>query len=771
MKPLDGLVVIEFSQFLSGSSAALRLADMGARVIKIEHLGIRYVDQASIVNRNKESYAVNLNNPDELTKVKKLIGQSNVIIDNYQIGMLEKLGLGYESVKKINPDIVYGTITGYGKVGPWVDKSGQDILVQSLSGATWLNGDQDHPPVTFGLPISDLLAGAHLVQGILSCLVRSERSGKGGLVEVSLLESLLDFQFEVLTTYLNDGGQLPIRSSVHNAHAYLGAPYGIYVTMDGYIAIAMGSVVRLGQLIGCQEVMSYTNPKQWFTHRDEIKGYLQNHLKKNKTEHWLNILETSDYWCADVFDWDKLLMHDGFKALHMIQEVGRPGEKPLRTTRCPIRMNGERLKSSRWVPTVGEHNLKIDNEFNLRISSSPTGQHVLNKGVNQASFDKPLQGITVVDFSQFLSGPSASLRMADLGARVIKVERPDIGDICRTLYISNLELDGDSTLFHSINRNKESFAADLKKSRDFEYVVQLIQKADVLIQNFRPGVMERLGLHYEAVKEINPRIIYGEITGYGTEGPWKEKPGQDLLVQSLSGVTWINRDCMDSDSSPSPLGLAAADMFTGAHLVQGILAGLLSRNITGNGCHVEVSLMESILDSQFEELTSHLNEEDIDIVQSADNSNNNDNKASYGIYETADGYIALAMDNDKELGNLLACPSLRYYMNEKPCKGQTSSKKDMLKEHLKSKTVKEWMAVLQSVEYCCAEVLNWNQMMQHEGFKALDMIQEVRRTNGVGLKTTRCPIRVDGQKFISPLGSPTIGEHNTKILGEFIENK
>lgn len=154
-----------------------------------------------------------------------------------------------------------------------------------------------------------------------------------------------------------------------------------------------------------------------------------------------------------------------------------------------------------------------------------------------SSFSKPLEGLVVLDFSQFLSGPSASLRMADLGARVIKIERPPDGDICRKLYISNLDLDGDSTLFHSINRNKESFSVDLKNNAEFTLVKELIKKADVLIENFRPGVMRRLGLDYENVKKINPHIIYGEITGYGHDGPWKHKPGQDLLVQSLSGIT------------------------------------------------------------------------------------------------------------------------------------------------------------------------------------------------------------------------------------------
>ncbi|MBW7461061.1 CoA transferase, partial [Paenibacillus sepulcri] len=144
---------------------------------------------------------------------------------------------------------------------------------------------------------------------------------------------------------------------------------------------------------------------------------------------------------------------------------------------------------------------------------------------------KPLEGLLVLDFSQFLSGPSAALRFADLGARVIKVERPDGGDLCRRLYISNLELDGDSTLFHSINRNKESVSANLKDPEDLKFVRSLIEKADVMIQNFRPGVMEKIGLSYETVREWNPRLVYGVVTGYGRSGPWVNKPGQDLLVQ------------------------------------------------------------------------------------------------------------------------------------------------------------------------------------------------------------------------------------------------
>src|SRR5688572_23226039 len=148
----------------------------------------------------------------------------------------------------------------------------------------------------------------------------------------------------------------------------------------------------------------------------------------------------------------------------------------------------------------------------------------------------PLEGLLVLELSQYLSGPSAGLRLADLGARVIKIERSRKGDAGRQLAIKNLWTDDNSLLFHAINRNKESFTADLKNAEDLKQVKKLIEKADVITNNFRPGVMEKLGLSYTEIQQINPRIIYAEITGYGQKGPWKDKPGQDLLLQSISGL-------------------------------------------------------------------------------------------------------------------------------------------------------------------------------------------------------------------------------------------
>jgi CoA:oxalate CoA-transferase len=377
---------------------------------------------------------------------------------------------------------------------------------------------------------------------------------------------------------------------------------------------------------------------------------------------------------------------------------------------------------------------------------------------------KPLEGTLVVDFSQFLSGPPASLRLADLGAGVVKIERPDGGDLCRQLYISSVDVDGDSTLFHSINRNKESFTADLKKPEDRDLVWTLLQKADVAIQNFRPGVVEKLGFDYATVSARNPRIVYGEISGYGKEGPWRDKPGQDLLVQSLSGLTWLNGD---ADQGPVPLGLSVVDMFAGAHLVQGVLACMVRRGITGRGGRVEVSLLESILDFQFELITTYLNDGGKLPQRSAINNANAYLGAPYGVYSTKDGYLALAMGSLKRLGDLLACPALFAYSDPQSPFTHRDEIKKILADLLQTQTTAHWLSILEPADIWCADVFTWPRLMQHEGFQVLEMIQEIKRNAETTLKTTRCPIRIDGEVLTSDRGAPRLGQDTDRLAHEF----
>jgi crotonobetainyl-CoA:carnitine CoA-transferase CaiB-like acyl-CoA transferase len=214
-----------------------------------------------------------------------------------------------------------------------------------------------------GVSVVDILAGAHIAQGILATLYQRAITGEGALVQVSMLESILDFQFEVLTCFFNDGNQLPVRSKINNAHAYIAAPYGIYKTKDNYLALAMTDIVELGDLIGCEELKKYTDKSEWFLKRDEIKKILADWLANETTDTWISILEPADIWCARVMDYNDLINEEGYKVLNMDLSVKTSSGLHITTIRCPIRVDGNILTSPKGAPLLGEHNEQIEKQF------------------------------------------------------------------------------------------------------------------------------------------------------------------------------------------------------------------------------------------------------------------------------------------------------------------------------------------------------------------------------------------------------------------------
>lgn len=375
----------------------------------------------------------------------------------------------------------------------------------------------------------------------------------------------------------------------------------------------------------------------------------------------------------------------------------------------------------------------------------------------------PLAGYTVVDFSQFLSGPLASLRLADLGARVIKIEKPETGDICRQLYTSDTILNGTSTVFHAINRNKESMVLDLKSESDKQIIRDLIARADVVLHNFRPGVMERLGFDYAGVREINPTVIYGEISGYGKEGPWVKRPGQDLLLQSLTGMTWLSGD---ANNGPVAMGLSIVDMFAGSNLCSAVLACLYRRAMQQMGAHVHVSMLDSAVDIQFEAVTTYFRDGKL-LPQRSEVSNAHAYLAApYGVYRTQNGFLALAMGSIPFLSKLLDCTALEGFSDGEQAFRERDTIKAILGVHLATASTEHWLAILEAADIWCADVLDWRRLTEHDAFKVLDMLQEVTMGDGFRYETTRCPIRIDGERLTATKGSPKLGEHTAKILEE-----
>lgn len=379
------------------------------------------------------------------------------------------------------------------------------------------------------------------------------------------------------------------------------------------------------------------------------------------------------------------------------------------------------------------------------------------------ALERPLAGIVVLDFSQFLAGPVAAMRLADLGARVIKVERPGTGDIGRTLAFAGRSLDGDTVSFHAMNRNKEGIAADLKQPEDLEWVKRLVAHADVMIENFRPGVMKRIGLDYEAARAINPGIVYASATGYGTEGPWKDRPGQDLLAQSVSGLPWLNGS---HDDGPVPVGVSIADHLMSCHIAQGVTALLVRRFRTGTGGLVETSLLEAMLDLQFELLSTRLNDESVHVQRNGPHSAHAFLSAPYGTYPTTDGHLAIAMNPVDTLGGLLDLPEIAALTDPQLWWDRQEWIEEVLAKRLATASTAHWLSVLDAADIWCAPVLTLEELLRHDGFAAIKMVQTVERAS-VRIRTTRSPIRIDGHILTAPSAAPRVGEHSDQIRAEF----
>ncbi|RCW87026.1 CaiB/BaiF CoA transferase family protein [Paracoccus lutimaris] len=373
MRPLEGITVLEVGQYLSAPFAGLKLADLGARVIKVERPGAGdpcrnlYISDPvggentlfHAINRGKESLTADLRDPDDRALLREIIQGADVMIQNFRPGVIERQGLGYQDVRQINPKLVYGSISGFGPTD-WAALPGQDLLAQARSGLMWLTGSRDDPPMPMGLAAADMLAGEALVQGILAGLVGALRGGTGTHVETSLIEALVSFQFEVLTTYLNDGGKLPDRAGVNGAHAYIGAPYGVYPTRDGWLALAM--VPSLSGLAGLMGIPALTecgdDPASAIRDRDAIKALIAEATPLRSTAEWLAILQPADIWCAEVLDWPGLIDSAAFRQLDMVQDIGN-----LRTVRGPLRIGGAALAVGGAAPGLGADRARIVKEF------------------------------------------------------------------------------------------------------------------------------------------------------------------------------------------------------------------------------------------------------------------------------------------------------------------------------------------------------------------------------------------------------------------------
>jgi len=377
----------------------------------------------------------------------------------------------------------------------------------------------------------------------------------------------------------------------------------------------------------------------------------------------------------------------------------------------------------------------------------------------------PLTGLLVLDLSRILAGPYCTMMLGDLGAEVIKIEAPDIGDGSR-LWGPPWD-GGESAYYLSINRNKKSITLNLKAEKGREIVRELVKKGDVLVENFRVGTMERWGLDYESLHKINPGLIYCSISGYGQYGPYKDRPGYDFIIQAQGGIMSITGP---AEGPPMKVAVAIVDVTAGLNAIAAILAALHERERSGEGQYIDIAL----LDSQVAWLVNVGSNYLVSGEVPKRYGNAHPNIVPYGPFEARDGWIALGVGTDRQwrrFCELTGCEELaddpRFATNPKRVENREVLV-PLLQEISKRKDTQEWMNLLLEAGIPCAPINNIKEVFQDPQVRARDMVVEVPHPTAGRVKMAGSPLKLSRTPVSIEQPPPLLGQHTEEILSEYL---
>ena len=399
-------------------------------------------------------------------------------------------------------------------------------------------------------------------------------------------------------------------------------------------------------------------------------------------------------------------------------------------------------------------------------------QSILTYVTNKSPLDistimtQALEKIKVIDLSRILAGPWASQMLADLGAEVIKIEKPGVGDDTRSWgppFVLSSSERADAAYFHCTNRNKQSVAVDIRTSEGQALIKALLKDADVLIENYKVGGLAKYGLDYQSVKELNPRLVYCSITGFGQSGPWAHKAGYDAMIQGEGGLMSITGE---PDGLPMKVGVALVDVMTGLYSCNGILAALMARHRTGKGQLLDIAL----LDVQMAALAN----QGMNYLVTGENpprlGNGHPNIVPYQTFKTKDGAMILAVGNDQQFAKFCRLVQ-RADLSDHP-KFSTNQQRvanrdellSIISTILKSRESQWWLTELEKISVPCGAVNTIKQVVTHPQTKHRNMVQTLTDANGQEIKSIASPINLSDTPVQYQHAAPALGQHTESVL-------
>jgi len=375
---------------------------------------------------------------------------------------------------------------------------------------------------------------------------------------------------------------------------------------------------------------------------------------------------------------------------------------------------------------------------------------------------KPLEGLVVLDLTRVLAGPYCSMMLADFGANIIKIEPPEVGDDSRHFgpFVGK-----ESAYFMSLNRNKRSITLNFKKEAHIELFREMVKQADVVLENYRPGTMEKFGLGYDELKQINPKIIYAACSGFGHSGPYMDKPAYDIVVQAMGGIMSITGA---EGGEPTRVGASIGDIIAGMFTAYGVMLGLYHRQNTGEGQKVDVGM----LDCQLAVLENAIARYATSGVAPAPLGNRHPSITPFASFTAKDGHIIVGAGNERlweKLCTLIGCPELikdeRFNNNG----NRTNNVKELmalLNTIFINKTITEWLTLLEDAGLPCAPINTIDKIVNDPHIKAREMMVEVEHPVAGNLKMAGVPVKMSLTPGKVEYHAPLLGQHNAEILKE-----
>lgn len=373
---------------------------------------------------------------------------------------------------------------------------------------------------------------------------------------------------------------------------------------------------------------------------------------------------------------------------------------------------------------------------------------------------RPLDGVKVIDFTRVYAGPYCTMMLADLGAEVIKIEKQGTGDDTHDFQPVK---DGESGYFTYLNRNKKSLSLDLKAKESIEIVKELATWADIVVENFSPGVVDRLGVGYDDLQAVNPRIIYGSISGFGQSGPYSKKPAYDLVCQAMGGYMTVTGE---AEGKPYKLGTSIADAAAGIHMAYALVAALYYREKTGVGQFVDVAMMDTV----FSTLENFIVTKTLTGTAPSRNGNANLGSAPFNLYKTKDGYVTIACANNKlfeklatAIGKTDLLKDARYKENSLRKKNESTLNK-AIEEWTSPHTTKDVCNILEAAAIPVGPILTIDELVEDPHLKARNMLVDIPHPKFGMIKYPGNPIKYSKTSDLCFTSAPLLGEHNEEVL-------